>query len=93
MPLLNAPTIDHADRAFLTFLAERLVEELAAARRRVAAGTDAGEVTERGLGLMREIVLDLEAGTQPHRVSLGILRMIYAGHPDFRAEWSARAIA
>ena len=79
----------HVDEGFLTFLLERLGEEVVAANaRRHAAETIAPLVTERGLQLLEELVRGLENGEAPDHLSLGLLTVAYHDHPDFRRRWN-----
>ena len=91
---------DQIDPAFLAFLRERLATELVQADRRAANAWDPTadsaspgadldpEHAERGLGFLRGLVSDLEAGKTPDQMSRDLLVAAFSRHPDFRPEWN-----
>ena len=84
--LLPGPPLRQAGRmdpAFTAFLRERLTEEAAAAQSR-----DGHDRPEGGRALLHEILWDLEQGNPPDQMSLDLLVVAYARHPDFRPEWN-----
>lgn len=82
------------DPAFLDFLHDRLCEEiLAATRRRELSDWDGerAEIAERGLRLLDELTLDIKHGRPSDPMMLGLLRLCFGKHPEFRPEWVNRA--
>lgn len=75
-------------RAFVAFLHERLREEIAAAtsRRRTAVGEQA-DIVDRGLGLLNELISDIDHGRKLDQTSVRLLTLAYRKHPQFRREW------
>lgn len=80
-----APT----DPAFLAFLRDRLTEETVAATGRSHDATaHPGSTGDRGLRMMHELLWAMEHGEAPDRMSLGLLTVAYAAHPDFDPTWN-----
>ena len=65
------------DPAFLAFLRDRLAEE----SRRTTPG-------QRGTEVLAEVLRSLETGGRPDQMSLDLLTVAYARHPEFRTEWN-----
>jgi hypothetical protein len=77
------------DPAFLQFLTDRLAEEVvAAAHRRETASAESADVADRGVRILDELVATLDRGESPDQMSLDLLRVAYARHPEFRKEWN-----
>lgn len=96
---MPAPT-SPLDPAFLAFLRDRLAEELPEADRRAANAWDPTaeptspgaeldpEQAERGLGFLRGLLHDLDAGKSLDQMSRDLLVAAFSRHPDFRPEWN-----
>jgi hypothetical protein len=95
-----ADVVAPIDPEFLTFLRNRLAEDMAQADRRAANAWDPTahpespganldpEQAERGLLLLRELLAGLEVGRTPDQMSRDLLVAAYSRHPDFRPEWN-----
>ena len=71
------------DPAFARFLADRLSEEALAAHERADGVSSSG-----GVRLLHELLWDLEQGNPPDQMSLDLMVVAYARHPEFRPEWN-----
>ena len=77
------------DPAFVAFLRARLVEEaVAATGREHDATADPGSTGDRGLRMVHELLWAMEHGQPPDQMSLGLLTVAYAAHPDFDPAWN-----
>jgi hypothetical protein len=75
------------DEEFLSFLSERLTEEVIAVTRRRECATDPEAHVERQLAVLDELLRRLRSGDLPDDTTLQLLTQAYAGHPEFREEW------
>ncbi len=62
------------------FLVDRLSEEIDAALSR--------PINEAGLSLMVELRNALKFNLEPDQASVDVLTFLYAGHPEFSANWA-----
>jgi len=72
---------------FLSFLADRLTEEVVIAERRRQTMAEPSRAVSEGLRFLDQLVLGLAEGRAPDDTSLAILMAYYGRHPDFRPEW------
>lgn len=75
------------DEEFLSFLSERLTEEVIGVTRRRECSADPDARVERQLALLDELLRQLEAGDLPDDTTLQLLTQAYADHPDFQQDW------
>lgn len=82
------PRVD--DPAFVDFLRARRDEEARAAQaRRAHVTTEADRRSERGLGVLDDLIETVSSGCDVDTTSLHLLKIGYGRHPDFRPEWHA----
>jgi hypothetical protein len=90
---MRSPSTSHVRRAlardddFLSFLSERLTEEVIAAPRRRECAGDPDARLERQLAVLDELLRQLGAGDLPDDTTLQLLTQAYAEHPEFLEEW------
>ncbi len=82
-PHVSTPTSLHPAQA--DFLAARLSEELDAALLR--------PLNERALRTLADLRATITCNEEADQMSIDVLTVAYAGHPEFRTDWTQRRFA